>query len=59
VARLRGALARCEIGGVTTTLPLHAALAADEEFAAGGVDTEFLARWRGRETSSVRSVRNA
>ena len=28
--RLRGALARCEIGGVATTLPVHAALAADE-----------------------------
>ena len=25
--RLRGALARCEIGGVATTLPVHAALA--------------------------------
>ena len=35
LARLRGALARCEIGGVATTLPLHAALAGDAEFAAG------------------------
>jgi acetyl-CoA carboxylase, biotin carboxylase subunit len=58
LARLRGALARCEIGGVATTLPLHAALAGDENFAAGGVDTEFLARWLGRETRSVRDHEN-
>jgi acetyl-CoA carboxylase, biotin carboxylase subunit len=57
--RLRGALARCEIGGVATTLPLHAALAADEEFAAGGVELGFLARWLGQETRSVRDHQNA
>jgi acetyl-CoA carboxylase biotin carboxylase subunit len=54
LGRLRGALARCEIGGVTTTLPALAALAADGEFAAGGVGTEYLARWLGRETRLVR-----
>ena len=54
LSRLRGALARCEIGGVATTLPVHAALAADDEFAAGGVGTEYLARWLGRETRLVR-----
>jgi len=54
LARLRGALGRCEIGGVTTTLPMHAALAADDEFAAGGVDVGYLARWLERETSLVR-----
>jgi len=52
--RLRGALARCEIGGVATTVAVHAALAADGEFAAGGVGTEFLARWLGPQTRSVR-----
>jgi acetyl-CoA carboxylase, biotin carboxylase subunit len=52
--RLRGALARCEIGGVATTVAVHAALAADGEFAAGGVGTEFLARWRGLQTRPVR-----
>jgi acetyl-CoA carboxylase, biotin carboxylase subunit len=57
--RLRGALARCEIGGVATTLPLHAALAADEEFAAGGVEAGFLARWLGPETRSVRDHSHA
>jgi acetyl-CoA carboxylase, biotin carboxylase subunit len=45
LARLRGALGRCEIGGVATTVALLAALAADGEFAAGGVDTGYLARW--------------
>jgi acetyl-CoA carboxylase biotin carboxylase subunit len=45
VTRLRGALARCHIGGVATNTGMHAALAADEEFAAGGVDTGYLARW--------------
>ncbi len=54
LARLRGALARCEIGGVATTLPVHAALAADAEFAAGGVEVGYLARWLGRETRFVR-----
>jgi acetyl-CoA carboxylase biotin carboxylase subunit len=46
--RLRGALARCRIEGVKTTVDMHAALSVDPEFAAGGVDTTwfsgFLAR---------------
>jgi acetyl-CoA carboxylase, biotin carboxylase subunit len=54
LGRLRGALARCEIGGVATTLPMHAALAADDEFAAGGVGTDYLARWLERQTRPVR-----
>ena len=58
LARLRGALARCEIEGVATTLGLHAALAADAEFAAGGVGTDFLAGWPGRETWSVRDQKD-
>ncbi len=52
--RLRGALDRCEIGGVATTLPLHAALAADAQFAAGGVATDYLAGWLGLQTNFVR-----
>ena len=43
--RLRRALARCEIAGVATTIPLHAALTAQPEFARGGVDTGYLARF--------------
>jgi acetyl-CoA carboxylase, biotin carboxylase subunit len=54
LARLRSALARCEIGGVATTVGVHAALAADAEFAAGGVDVGYLARWLERETRFVR-----
>jgi acetyl-CoA carboxylase, biotin carboxylase subunit len=44
LARLRSALARCEITGVATTIPLHAALAAAGEFERGGVDTGYLVR---------------
>ena len=54
LARLRDALARCELSGVATTVAMHVALAADPEFAAGGVATDYLARWLGRETWSVR-----
>jgi len=45
LARLRSALARCEISGVATTIPMHARLAAAGEFARGGVDTGYLARF--------------
>jgi acetyl-CoA carboxylase biotin carboxylase subunit len=44
IAALRGALDRCAVDGVTTNLELHRALLADAEFAAGGVDTGYLAR---------------
>ena len=40
---LRDALDRCGIDGVSTNLDLHRALLADPEFAAGGVDTGYLA----------------
>jgi acetyl-CoA carboxylase biotin carboxylase subunit len=49
LARLRGALARCRIDGVATNLSMLAALARDGEFAAGGVDTGYLARWLERQ----------
>lgn len=48
LAVLRGALGRCAVDGVTTNLGLHRALLADPEFAAGGVDTGYLARWLAR-----------
>ena len=47
LARLRAALARCEIDGVATTIGLHAGLTADAEFARGGVDAGFLPRFLG------------
>jgi acetyl-CoA carboxylase, biotin carboxylase subunit len=49
LARLRGALARCEITGVATTTAMHASLVAQDEFARGGVDTGYLARFLGRD----------
>jgi acetyl-CoA carboxylase, biotin carboxylase subunit len=55
LTRLRSALARCRIDGVATNLAMHRALAADEEFAAGGVDTSYLTRWVQREPPSVRA----
>jgi acetyl-CoA carboxylase biotin carboxylase subunit len=48
LAALRDALDRCAIDGVTTNLGLQRALLADPEFAAGGVDTGYLARWLAR-----------
>jgi acetyl-CoA carboxylase, biotin carboxylase subunit len=45
---LRAALDRCAVDGVDTNLSLHRALLADPEFAAGGVDTGYLARWLNR-----------
>jgi acetyl-CoA carboxylase, biotin carboxylase subunit len=55
LARLRRALARCEITGVATTIPMHAALAAQDEFARGGVDTGYLARFLGRAGADGRA----
>jgi acetyl-CoA carboxylase biotin carboxylase subunit len=45
LAVLRDALSRCAIDGVTTNLGMQRAVLADPEFAAGGVDTGYLARW--------------
>ncbi|HEX2074831.1 MAG TPA: biotin carboxylase N-terminal domain-containing protein [Geodermatophilus sp.] len=45
LARARAALELLRIEGVTTTVPVHAALLADPEFAAGGVDTAFFERF--------------
>jgi acetyl-CoA carboxylase biotin carboxylase subunit len=45
LARTRAALDLLLIDGVTTTVPVHQALLADAEFAAGGVDTAFFERF--------------
>jgi acetyl-CoA carboxylase biotin carboxylase subunit len=45
LARTRAALELLLIDGVTTTVPIHQALLADAEFAAGGVDTAFFERF--------------
>lgn len=54
LTRLRSGLARCRIDGVTTNLAMHRALAADEGFAAGGVDTSYLTRWLEHAPPTVR-----
>jgi acetyl-CoA carboxylase biotin carboxylase subunit len=45
LTRARAALDLLRIDGVTTTVPVHQALLADVEFAAGGVDTAFFERF--------------
>jgi acetyl-CoA carboxylase biotin carboxylase subunit len=45
LARARAALDLLRIDGVPTTVPMHQALLADPEFAAGGVDTAFFERF--------------
>ena len=52
LAVLRDALGRCTVDGVITNLDLHRALLADPEFAVGGVDTGYLARWLARAARS-------
>jgi acetyl-CoA carboxylase, biotin carboxylase subunit len=42
LARLRAAVSRCAVDGVSTNLPLHADLLGRPEFAAGGVTTAWL-----------------
>ncbi|MEN2788579.1 acetyl-CoA carboxylase biotin carboxylase subunit [Sphingomonas oligophenolica] len=50
LARLRAALGEARIEGVATNLAFQARVLADAEFATGGVDTGFLARFLDRET---------
>jgi acetyl-CoA carboxylase biotin carboxylase subunit len=47
--RLRGALAATRIAGIKTNLAFQQRILADAEFAAGGVDTGFLARMMEKE----------
>jgi acetyl-CoA carboxylase, biotin carboxylase subunit len=44
VARMRDALARCQIAGVATTLPMQVELMNSDGFGSGGVDTSYLDR---------------
>ncbi|BBC29664.1 Phosphoribosylglycinamide synthetase, ATP-grasp (A) domain protein [Streptomyces graminofaciens] len=45
LARLRGALARCAIDGVSTNTALHQAVLTETDFAEGGVDTAWFTRF--------------
>jgi len=50
LAVLSGALDRCALDGVTTNVAMQRAIVADPEFRAGGVTTDYLARYlAGRE----------
>jgi len=44
LARLRGALAQCQVAGTVTNLAFLAALTADADFGSGDVDTGLIAR---------------
>jgi acetyl-CoA carboxylase, biotin carboxylase subunit len=52
LARLRAALAVCEITGVSTNLSLHALITSDPAFLAGPVDTGYLARLAAAATTA-------
>ncbi|MFM9589153.1 acetyl/propionyl/methylcrotonyl-CoA carboxylase subunit alpha [Streptomyces scabiei] len=55
LVRLRGALARCTVDGVSTNLPLHQEVLAEADFAEGGVDTAWFTRFlRDRPVGSDR-----
>ena len=58
LARLSAAVSATRLAGVSTNLGLHAALLADAEFAAGGVDTGYLARFLERSRSSAGAQRH-
>jgi acetyl/propionyl-CoA carboxylase alpha subunit len=48
LARLRSALARCQVDGVATTLPMLSRMVDDAEWAEGGVDSGWLERGLGQ-----------
>ena len=50
VARLRQAIAATRLSGVHSNLGFQAQVLADAEFAAGGFDTGFVARFLERRT---------
>jgi len=53
LTRLRTALTEVRIAGVTTNLAFQQAVLADPDFAAGGVDTGFLARFLDRAKAAA------
>jgi len=56
IARLREALAETRIEGVATNLDFHRAVLADGEFAEGGVDTGFCARFLERAAPAAKKA---
>jgi acetyl-CoA carboxylase biotin carboxylase subunit len=53
LARLRQALEETQIVGVASNIAFHRRVVADPEFAVGGVDTGFLARFGAREAAEL------
>jgi acetyl-CoA carboxylase biotin carboxylase subunit len=53
LVRLRSALRRFTVEGVTTTVPMHLAVTRQPEFVAGGVDTTWFARFLRRRTRAA------
>jgi acetyl-CoA carboxylase biotin carboxylase subunit len=45
LSRMRAALSRFQVEGITTNLAMHRELMQQEEFAQGGVDTGYLPRF--------------
>ncbi len=56
VAQLQRAIADARVIGVATNLAFHAAVLADPQFQAGGVDTEFVARLLERGSVATESA---
>jgi acetyl-CoA carboxylase, biotin carboxylase subunit len=56
VERLRGALARFTVDGIATTVPMHLAVTAEPDFAAGGVDTTWFPGFLERRASTAGAV---
>jgi acetyl-CoA carboxylase biotin carboxylase subunit len=53
LCRLRRALGELSIEGIKTTLPVHAALARDDEVAAGRFHTRWLESWLDNQAAAV------
>ncbi len=53
IVRMRRALEMFVVEGIYTTIPLHQRILMDENFIAGRLDTNFLARMNGAKSSSA------
>lgn len=56
VERMRRALGEYEVGGIKTTLPFFRRIMRDAEFAAGRLDTGFIARFNERQAQAAEAA---
>lgn len=56
LAKMQGVIGEARVSGVATNLAFHAAVLADPEFQAGGVDTGFLTRFLERNPLAPQAV---